>query len=70
MASKIKTYIEFPSRIEEDGSTSILVKDKMYIRNIKQKKEGDDIYGEYEGNPCVVTAINGGLAVIVCELVK
>ena len=67
---KIKESMEFPTRTEEDGSTSILVKDRMYIRNVKQKKEGDDIYGEYEGDPCVVTTINGYVTVIVIKLAK
>lgn len=68
--TKIKDSLEFPSRIEEDGSMSILVKDRMYIRNVKQKKEGEDIYGEYEGDPCVVTTINGHVTVIVIKLAK
>lgn len=62
---KEKDHIEFPTRIEEDGSTSILVKGWMYIKNAVQPKKGGDIYGDFEGDPCVVTTINNGLAVIV-----
>ena len=58
-----KEYIEFPTRIEEDGSKSILVKERMYIRNAKEVR--GDVYGTYHGDPCCVTAINGEVAVIV-----
>ena len=63
--SKIKEHLEFPTRTEEDGSTSILVAGRMYIKNAVQPKKGGDIYGDFEGDPCVVTTINNGLAVIV-----
>ena len=64
-----KEYLEFPTRIEEDGSKSVLVKG-MYIKKTVQSKEGADIYGEFQGDPCVVTSINGELAVIVCKPAK
>lgn len=67
---KEKDYIEFPTRTEEDGSTSILVKGCMYIKNAVQPKSGGDIYGDFEGDPCVVTTINNGLAVIVISKVE
>ena len=62
---KEKDHIEFPARTEEDGSTSILVAGWMYIRNAVQPRKGGDIYGDFEGDACVVTTINNGLAVIV-----
>ena len=69
--SREKDHLEFPTRTEEDGSTSILVEGRMYIRNVHQKKVGGDIYGEFQGDPCVVTTILGeGPVVIVCSLAE
>ena len=54
----MKSYIEFPTRTEEDGSTSILVKGCMYIKNAVQPKSGCEMYGDFEGDHCVFTIIN------------
>ena len=61
-----KDTLEFPTRTEEDGSKSILVKNRMYIRNVYEMR--GDLYGRYNGDPCCVTTINGELAVIVIKL--
>ena len=63
-----KEHIEFPTRLEEDGTKSILVAGRMYIRNAQEMR--GDIYGEYHGDPCCVTAINGELTVIVIRKVE
>lgn len=63
-----KEHIEFPTRLEKDGTKSILVAGRMYIRNAKEIR--GDIYGDYNGDPCCVTTINGELTVIVIRKVE
>ena len=66
MMTNEKEFLEFPTRTEEDGSKSILVEGRMYIRNVYEMR--GDLYGTYNGDPCCVTTINGYVTVIVIKL--
>ena len=68
-------YISFPSRKEEDGTTSILLsgyvlegrENPVIVRNVHQTKEGGDIYGKIDDEGCCIANIDNNIVIITCK---